>query len=490
MHCSMKRRFSRTPENKSGAIIIVEDEELIALEARIILTGAGFDVVAAASTAEEALRLVYELTPDLVLMDIILGGDMDGVEAAAKIQSRSDIPVVYLTAYSDDETIQRALATKPYGYLIKPFKAHELITMVAVTLNKSRGDKKLREKQELARILLDTPFGAAALLDEQGCILAVNKEQTLLFGKEEQDLIGTSYFFHLPENAQATQENFFHQSVSSGDALTFEEVRCDRILQHRIYPIGNRPQTDLVAIFSLDVTTEKTAVRELRASQEQLRALTARIQSVREEERKHISREIHDNLGQSLTALKMETAWLAKRYAKIIGQESQDIIRDSFYRINGIIEDSMNTVRRIAMELRPGVLDDLGLVSAIEWQLQEFRERTGIPFHFATELDDDAVDTEIATELFRIFQEALTNVYRHAGAASVDVRLTASDGRLDMVIADDGRGIPPEKITTAESLGILGMKERAFLLRGEVVVSGEEGAGTTVSVRIPLGSEG
>jgi PAS domain S-box-containing protein len=231
---------------------------------------------------------------------------------------------------------------------------------------------------------------------------------------------------------------------------------------------------------SIDIEDRKRAEKELYRSFEQLRALTARLQRVREEERAKVAREIHDELGQALTAIKVDLASLI--YELSPKQEQQSRREES---IMTLIDETIQSVRRISTELRPGILDDLGLVAAIEWAAEEFEARTGTKCRLELPHDDIVIDQERATALFRIFQETLTNVARHANASQVDVRLAGARGSLILEIHDNGKGIGAEQLSAGSSLGILGMRERALLLGGEFAISGARGQGTTVSVRIP-----
>jgi len=215
----------------------------------------------------------------------------------------------------------------------------------------------------------------------------------------------------------------------------------------------------------------------------QLRALAARLESVREEERTRAAREIHDELGQALTAIRLEYMALLRDLPAGQGpasQRSQTILT--------LLDQAFQSVRRIATELRPGILDDLGLAAAVEWVTEEFRARTGMKVQVSLPDADIAIDRERATALFRILQETLTNVARHANATWVYVRLTKENGDLLLEVRDNGKGISEEQLSTGKSLGLLGMRERAALLGGEITISGVPGRGTTVSVRIPEAS--
>jgi signal transduction histidine kinase len=220
---------------------------------------------------------------------------------------------------------------------------------------------------------------------------------------------------------------------------------------------------------------------ELQLSFEQLRALAARLQSIQEEERKRVAREIHDQLGQALTAIKMDVSSLVR---ELLGDQKHQSTRAS--SILKLVDETIQSVRRIATELRPGILDDLGLVATVEWAGEEFEARTGTKCRLDLPEDDIPIDQERATAIFRIFQETLTNIARHADATEVKARLDRKDAGLTLEVHDNGKGIPEEKLRSGTSLGILGMRERAMLLGGDLTITGAPGHGTTVRVRIPV----
>jgi PAS domain S-box-containing protein len=234
----------------------------------------------------------------------------------------------------------------------------------------------------------------------------------------------------------------------------------------------------------MDVTERKLADEKLQHSFEQLRALGARMQSAREEERAWVAREIHDQLGQALTAIKMDLAALVR---ELPVDRTQPSVR--IERLLKLVDETIQSVRRIATELRPGILDDLGLAAAVEWAAEEFQARTGTTCRVRLPEFDIAIDPERATAVFRIFQETLTNIARHANATEVDVILARSNGDLSLEVRDNGKGIADAKLLESQSLGILGMRERALLLGGEFTISSAPGAGTTVKVRIPVAGQ-
>jgi signal transduction histidine kinase len=222
-------------------------------------------------------------------------------------------------------------------------------------------------------------------------------------------------------------------------------------------------------------------ITERKRAEEQLRALAGHVEFIREEERTTIAREIHDELGQMLTGLKLDLSWLSGRVAAH-DKMSQEKTRGML----SLIDETIRSVRRIATSLRPGILDDLGLEPAIEWQVQDFAARTGIRCDFTTGLRCPLQDTRQSTALFRILQEALTNVARHAHATLVTIFLKGDTDWVDLCVEDNGRGITHDEVAKRTSLGLLGMRERVRLLGGEFNIAGQVGEGTTIAVRIPF----
>jgi signal transduction histidine kinase len=220
---------------------------------------------------------------------------------------------------------------------------------------------------------------------------------------------------------------------------------------------------------------------ERRQLDDQLRALADRVEAIREDERTQIAREVHDELGQALTALKMDIAWVLRRLTQ---QHTNGAIADKLTQMSKSSDAIIATVRRISAELRPGILDDLGLAAAIEWQLEEFAKRTGVRTELQSTLGDPVLERDLTTAVFRIFQEALTNIARHASATTVRVRLELERGRVKLEVEDDGVGIPVAAHTT--SLGLIGMRERARRLGGECGVHRRDPSGTLVTVTVPL----
>ena len=223
------------------------------------------------------------------------------------------------------------------------------------------------------------------------------------------------------------------------------------------------------------------AEREIRNSREELRNLSAHLQSVREEERTRMAREIHDELGQSLTALKMDISWLSRRLL-----EEDPAFKKKLASMEEVIDRTIQTVQKLSGELRPGLLDDLGLAAAIEWQAEDFQNRTGIECEVSLSPEETVLTRDQSTTMFRIFQETLTNVIRHARASKVEVRLREKKGSIVLEVRDNGRGITEAEISNPKSFGLIGMRERVEFIDGEITISGYHGKGTRITVTLPL----
>lgn len=221
-------------------------------------------------------------------------------------------------------------------------------------------------------------------------------------------------------------------------------------------------------------------VKELEEANEQLRELATRLQSIREEERTRVARRLHDELGQSLTALKMDCAWVVR---KLEGADA-DVIRRAQSSVR-LVDDTILMVRQLAADLRPGILD-LGLQAAIEWQAEEFQTRSEIACVVDASIQAGFLCPKQEVHLFRIFQESLTNIARHSGASLIQVTLRQDPGVLHFEVKDNGRGISEDEISRRKSLGLLGMRERVSIIGGTFSIQGSPGHGTTIRVDVPL----
>jgi len=276
----------------------------------------------------------------------------------------------------------------------------------------------------------------------------------------------------------------FYEKAFSGKTFT-EIIHTNEICSEiSFFPICKGNEIIGTACYSRDITERKKTEEEVLKKNEQLKNLTTHLQQIREEERTTISREIHDELGQQLTALKMDIDWIRHKQNNQEGavvSKLQEMLKMS----DGIIY----TIRRISSDLRPAVLDDLGLIAALEWKCNDFEKKMGIPCQFISKVKERKFENNFGINAYRILQETLTNVSRHAAAKSVTVSVSENETELLLEIADDGKGINTENIGNRKTLGIIGMKERAALLGGKLTIEGAKNKGTRTKLILPIKNE-
>ncbi len=345
---------------------------------------------------------------------------------------------------------------------------------------RKQAERALKESEDRYFHLMRVSPNAIFII-QQSQVRYVNPAGVQLLGaRNREELLGKPLETFLP--------------VFRGQFQLLDEASWQgRPLETRLFPLEGFPlEVDVIAtpvmlegqvamqLIVRDISERKRAEAQLKESRDRLRELSVYLQTVRENERAHIAREIHDELGQMLTALKLDLALFKRRLP-----EEKASLFQAIDAMSQMVDETVKVVRRIAAELRPEILDDLGLLAAIEWQAQEYQRRSGIKIYIQFEPDDFTVDRNRATTIFRIFQETLTNVVRHARATEVFVTLVRKEGGLELVVEDNGVGIEPSAKEKRWALGIMGMKERARFWNGEVTIKGEPGEGTRVQVWIP-----
>lgn len=350
--------------------------------------------------------------------------------------------------------------------------------------------------------ILDAVAASIAVLDQNGVIVAVN-ESWQRFAREivpqpgrpaTHTEVGSDYLKLCEDGkglwcdgGQATCAGI--RAVLRGDRPDFTleysspSPAGQRWFQMSARRLGGRGHG--VVITQTDITERREAQKQLESSQSQLRALAARLQAVREEERTRVAGAVHDDLGQMLTGLMLDLEWFGKRVARVGDTQLQREMADKITEIKALARSMIHTVREIASDMRPQALDHLGLGSAIRFEVERFAARSGIACEVDVRADTSTLPPETATGLFRIFQEALTNVARHARAGRICVRLAPREGGLILVVQDDGRGMTREDMAAIHSLGLLGMRERAEQLAAALVIDSRPGCGTTVTVTLP-----
>jgi two-component system sensor kinase len=331
---------------------------------------------------------------------------------------------------------------------------------------------------------------AIIVVNSHGRIVIFSAAAEELFGCTAAEALGGPIERFIPKQLRAAYgelpQSSWEPDPPANRALEIKAVRADgaEFFTKASLSRARIPGQRLLVVSFRHVSKQPHTDEQLRRSKEALRALAIRLQSAREEEARRISREIHDEFGQSLASLRMDVHWLQSNLDGVTDASCRAALSDKLKTMQEFVKTMSQTVRRIAADLRPGVLDDLGLEAAIEWLAQGFQERSGVRCRVSLS-ESGELDPQKATVAFRILQEILTNVARHAQATEVHIQLRREEGHLFLDVRDDGKGISQEDISDPMSLGLLGMRERAMMVDGDVTVQGTAGRGTIVTLRIP-----
>ncbi len=438
-----------------------------------------------ASDGPMALRMVRQTPPDLILLDVVMPG-MDGHEVCRQLKAEEatqNIPIIFVTGKIDVEAETRALAAGAADYLTKPLSLPIVRARVRTQLALHRQRRSL---EGMFRDVIEFAPDAFILADTEGRIVQINARTEELFGYHRSELVGLPVETLIPRRMHGAHED--HRKAYT------EEFRSPRMgvgancLRKdgtefpgdiNLSPLQTSRGRLLMAVVR-DVTESRRIQQEISTSRQRLREMAAQGEAMREHERKSIAREVHDELGQVLTALRMDLTFADMRFGNQI-PELAEKMRD----MRGLVDRAIQGVRDVATNLRPGALD-MGLPSALDWLCIEFSRHKGIPCQFDhldqfLELPEDQ-----AISLFRIVQESLTNISRYAQATEVRMSLRRLDGSLVLQVRDNGQGFDPVAAARRKSFGLLGMQERALALGGTLEISAAPGQGTIIEVTVPL----
>ncbi len=347
----------------------------------------------------------------------------------------------------------------------------------------------LQQSEEKFRMTFEGASDAIFWADaDSGVLINCNRAAEAMLELPREEIIGKHQtFLHPPELADhfATQFRWTvaqHREVNSAEAIVVSRSgrRIPVHIKHSVTCVGER---NIMQGLFRDVTEQKRSEEELLDLNRKLRALGEHLQTVQEQERLAMARDIHDEIGQSLTVLKLDLEWIERRLP------ADGPMLERVSEMHSHIEQLTSSIQRIAADLRPPLLDNLGLAAAIDWQVAEFRRRSGIECFAMLNEEIGHLAPGVSTAVVRIVQEGLTNVLRHAHATEVSVSLCTRSGQLVVEIGDNGRGIRPEEIGSPRAYGLMGMQERARICKGQLEIGGAEGGGTLLRLSIPLPEE-
>lgn len=477
-------------------ILVVEDEAVVALDLERSLRSLGYRSAGIAGSLGEAIELTATRRPDLVLLDIRLEGEDDGLAAAAEIRRRWQIPVVFLTAYSSDETLLRARNLGAHGYLIKPFRTDELHAAILMALNQQRLARHLFDQHTWLRTLLDSLSDCVIATDGAQCLRYLNGAAAELSGWTADEALGRPLTEVLPLLPLLGGNGRFLLRTRSGREVPVE-CADSPILEHGLHvgtatvfrEISERLATEQQQARQRDSLREQVASATLALgdTRAELQALSRHLITAQDDERRHVARELHDDLGQQTALLELELI----RLQQLLG-ETPAAVTDTLTSLFTRTREIAAGLRSISHRLHPSALEDLGLPRALRMLVDEHR-RCGEDISLLELWERlPPLPPQVTTALYRIAQEALRNARRHAPQAPVQVTLaltsppSSEPAELLLAIEDAGPGFDVQAVRGGGGLGLVSIKERARAISGSVEIESANDEGTRIAVRVPL----
>jgi PAS domain S-box-containing protein len=482
-------------------ILIVDDieENLILLES--VISGIKVHLIKALSGAE-ALEKTKGIELALAIIDVRMP-DVNGYELAATLneeRTREKVPVIFLTAaFYNEEEVFKGYNSGAVDYMFKPLNKTILLGKINVFIdlyNQKKIVKKdaallknsavqlawanaaLKEGEEKYRSYIDNAPDGVFVADENGRYLEVNLAACRITGYSKAELLSMSVIDLLPEESVETGMDQFRELLDNGTIKTDLLFKTKQGLRRWWTLEAVRHDKTRILCFAKEITDRKRTEDELKSSLDQLHQLTKHIEKVREDERVAISRELHDDLGQALTAVKIDLELIRQ---SVSNSETELKVKN----VSALVSETIKTVQRLTSQLRPAIIDDLGIEAAIEWYTKEYAQRNGVEILLETD-SRSFISPETSLIIFRILQESLTNIARHSKATLISISLMQLVENLCFIIADNGVGITEAEINSKKSFGIIGMKERSASLGGKFEIHPGKDGGTIIKCLFPL----
>ena len=495
----MKQIKNSREDNNLKTIYLVDDEpdilELILKE----ISSAEYKIFSF-MTGKGVIQAVNKGQPDLILLDYNLP-DMTAKEIINELNfNQSRVPFVIMTGYGSENIAVEMMKLGAKDYLVKslgflkllPALIEKVLKQIEVENKLEISKKSLEQNEKRFRdIYKNLPISYQSL-DENALFVEVNEAWLNMFGYSKAEIIGKSFTDFLVADQKESFEKSFSDFKSLGEicAKEYHMVKKDggRLIVAYDSKIGYNPESEQRTHCILyDITKQKQVEKEIIRSKEELQNLSNQLIKAQEIERQRISQELHDEIGQALTSVKFNLTAINREMESGDYDKIKIRMKDSF----SILEQLMKQVHDLTLKLRPGMLDDLGLVPTLRWFLTSFEQRTNIKVRLNVVGEEERFNKEIESNLYRIIQEAMNNISKHAQASLSTVQLSRHNSTLDVLIEDNGKGFDAEKIssyiTAKHRIGLIGMRERVNLLRGSLNIQTFPGEGTKIYINIPSG---
>jgi PAS domain S-box-containing protein len=463
-----EERYRQVLENADEAILVIQDGWVKFCNPKSVAIS-GYSV-----TEQMGRPFIEFIDPDS--RDLVLKNHQRRL-ARKKSPTRYEIRF----RHKDGHTLFIQLNAKVISWDNRPAS---LVFATDIT-EKKLTQEALRESEGRYRILFEATEDGVVITSEEGRILALNRAGRRLFGippRADLKKLKVVDFYANPRDRQTYVETMKRKGFVSNYEIDYRKTDGSQFTGTLTATLqkGSEGRPIFMGIIR-DITQRKRHELELRQSRRELRNLSEHLHALLEEEKKRISRRIHDELGQQLTAFKMDLYWLNRHFF-----DQPSLLGEKIGSMSQVLDNTIHTVQNLCEELRPALLDNLGLIDALEWQINNFRERTGLEILWDVSPRNLKLPQEDATLIFRLFQEALNNIFLHARASRVIIALKKSDNLLKLNIRDNGLGITEAQIKSPRSFGLLGMRERVDARGGKIIIRGLAGKGTEVAIQIPL----